>query len=52
MDDRNFMVGLGYKFRIPIAKKKYLFDVNYALTYESEAGLWNPLSFGLRGYIP
>ncbi len=52
MDDRNFMVGLGYKFRIPIAKKKYLFDVNYALTYESEADLWNPLSFGLRGYIP
>ena len=52
MDDRNFMAGLSYKFRIPIAKKKYLFDVNYALTYESEAGLWNPLSFGLRGYIP
>ena len=45
-------IGLGYKFKIPIGKKKYLFDVNYALTYESEAGLWNPLSFGLRGYIP
>ena len=52
MDDLNYMVGLGYKFKIPIGKKKYLFDVNYALTYESEAGLWNPLSFGLRGYIP
>jgi hypothetical protein len=26
--------------------------VNYALIYESEAGLWTPLSFGLRGYIP
>ena len=26
--------------------------MQWALTYESEAGLWNPLSFGLRGYIP
>jgi len=26
--------------------------VNYALIYETEAGLWTPLSFGLRGYIP
>lgn len=52
MDDLDAMLGLGYKFRIRIGKKKYLFDVNYALTYESEADLWNPLSFGLRGYIP
>ena len=52
MDDLDAMLGLGYKFRIRIGKKKYLFDVNYALTYESSADLWNPLSFGLRGYIP
>ena len=52
MDDLDAMLGLGYKFRIRIGKKKYLFDVNYALTYESRADLWNPLSFGLRGYIP
>jgi hypothetical protein len=49
MDDLDAMLGLGYKFRIRIGKKKYLFDVNYALTYESRADLWNPLSFGLRG---
>lgn len=52
MDDLNAMLGLGYKFRIRIGKKRYLFDVNYALTYESSAGLWNPLSFGVRGFIP
>jgi hypothetical protein len=52
MDDLDAMLGLGYKFRVRIGKKKYLFDVNYALTYESRADLWNPLSFGLRGYIP
>lgn len=52
MDDLDFTFGLGYKFNVRIGKKKYLFDVNYALLYESEAGLWNPLSFGLRGFIP
>lgn len=52
MDDLNFTVGAGYKFEIRIGKKKYPFDVNYALIYESEAGLWTPLSFGLRGFIP
>ena len=52
MDDLDWTVGAGYKFRIRIGKKKYPFDVNYALIYESEAGLWTPLSFGLRGYIP
>lgn len=52
MDDLNYTVGLGYKFKVRIGKKKYLFDVNYALLYETDAGLWNPLSFGLRGFIP
>lgn len=52
MDDLNYTVGLGYKFRVLIGKKRYLFDVNYALLYETDAGLWNPLSFGLRGFIP
>ena len=52
MDDLDAMLGFGYKFHVRIGKKKYLFDVNYALTYESRADLWNPLSFGLRGYIP
>ncbi|MCL4103280.1 hypothetical protein MMG03_002895 [Fibrobacter succinogenes] len=52
MDDLDWTVGAGYKFRIRIGKKKYLFDVNYALIYESEADLWTPLSFGLRGFIP
>lgn len=52
MDDLNYTVGLGYKFNVRIGKKKYLFDVNYALLYETDAGLWNPLSFGLRGFIP
>ena len=52
MDDLDWMVGAGYKFRIRIGKKRYPFDVNYALIYETEAGIWTPLSFGLRGYIP
>jgi hypothetical protein len=52
MDDLDFTFGLGYKFNVRIGQKKYLFDVNYALLYESEAGLWNPLSFGLRGFFP
>lgn len=52
MDDLDAMIGLGYKFHIRIGKKKYQFDVNYALAYESEAHLWNPLSFGIRGFIP
>lgn len=52
MDDLDAMLGLGYKFNVRIGRKKYLFDVNYALTYESEAGLWNPLSFGVRGFLP
>lgn len=52
MDDLDWTVGAGYKFRIRIGKKKYPFDVNYALIYETEAGIWTPLSFGLRGYIP
>ena len=52
MDGLDAMLGLGYKFNVRIGKKKYLFDVNYALTYESSAGLFNPLSIGVRGFIP
>ena len=52
MDGLDAMLGLGYKFNVRIGKKKYLSDVNYALTYESSAGLFNPLSIGVRGFIP
>lgn len=52
VDETNFTAGLGYKFDIRIGKKKYPFDINYALIYESEADLWNPISFSLRGAIP
>lgn len=52
MDDLNWMVGAGYKFYIRMGKKKVPFDINYALIFETEAGIWTPLSFGLRGYIP
>jgi hypothetical protein len=52
MDGLDAMLGLGYKFNVRIGKKKYLFDMNYALTYESSAGLFNPLSIGVRGFIP
>ncbi len=52
MDGLDAMLGFGYKFNLRIGKKKYLFDVNYALTYESSAGLFNPLSLGVRGFIP
>ena len=36
MDDLDWTVGAGYKFMIRIGKKKYPFDVNYALIYESD----------------
>lgn len=52
MDDLNWMLGAGYKFKIRIGKSLYPFDINYALSYESRAGVWTPLSVGLRGYIP
>ena len=52
IDETNFTAGLGYKFDIRIGKKKWPFDINYALIYESEADLWNPVSFSVRGYIP
>lgn len=52
MDDLDFTLGVGYKFKVRIGKKKYPFDVSYALIYESDAGLWTPLSVGLRGNIP
>lgn len=52
MNDLNFSFGLGYQFNIRIGKKRWPFDVSYALLYESEANLWNPLSFGVRGWIP
>ena len=52
MDDLDWTVGAGYKFHIRIGKKRIPFDVNYALIYETEAGIWTPLSFGLRGNIP
>lgn len=52
MNDLNFSFGLGYRFHIRIGKKQWPFDVSYALLYESEANLWNPLSFGVRGWIP
>ncbi len=50
-DDRNYTFGLGYKFSIRFGKKRYPFEIDYALVYESTAELWNPLSFGFRGWI-
>lgn len=50
-DDRNYTFGLGYKFSIRFGKKRYPFEIDYALVYESRAELWNPLSFGFRGSI-
>lgn len=52
MDDDNYSLGLGYKFEVRIGKSKWPFDINYALVYEADAELWNPLSFGIRGFIP
>jgi len=52
VDDGNFTAGLGYKFDIRIGKKKWPFDINYALIYEREAELLNPVSFSVRGNIP
>ena len=52
MDDTNFTAGLGYTFHVRIGKKVWPFDISYALIYESEADLWNPLSFTIRGFIP
>jgi hypothetical protein len=52
MDDSNYMFGLGYLFKIRIGKRWWPFDVSYALVYEGDAGLWDPLSFGIKGRIP
>jgi hypothetical protein len=51
MDDSNYSLGFGYRFEIRIGKTVLPFDISYALVYESEAELWNPLSFGVRGWI-
>ena len=50
-DDRNYTFGLGYNFSLRFGKRRYQFQIDYALVYESEAELWNPLSFGFRGWI-
>ena len=50
-DDRNYTFGLGYRFSIRFGKRRYAFEIDYALVYESVADLWNPLSFGFRGTI-
>jgi hypothetical protein len=52
MDDSDYMIGAGYRFVIRVGKTRLPFDVSYALLYESEARLWNPLSFGIKGRIP
>lgn len=52
MDDQDFTFGMGYRFHIRVGKKRYPLDVNYALAYESEAELWTPVSFGIRGSLP
>ncbi|MBP5246396.1 MAG: hypothetical protein J6Z31_00840 [Fibrobacter sp.] len=50
-DEFNYTFGLGYNFSIRFGKNKYFFQIDYALVYESQADLWNPLSFGFRGWI-
>lgn len=52
MDDLDFTLGAGYKFLLRVGKKKYPLDVNYALMYESDAGLWTPISISVRGNLP
>ncbi len=48
VDDSNPSLGLGYCFYVRAGKRRIPLQVDYALVYESEAELWNPLSFGLR----
>ena len=48
LDDGNPSVGLGYCFELRMGRRRVPLQVDYALVYEWEAGLWNPLSFGLR----
>ena len=50
-DEFNYTFGLGYKFSLRLGKRKYFFQIDYALVYESQAELWNPLSFGFRGWL-
>lgn len=52
MDDLDFTFGAGYKFDVRIGKKKYPLDVNYALIFESGAGLFGPASISVRGNLP
>lgn len=48
LDDSNPSLGLGYLFRLRAGRRQIPVQVDYALVYEWEAELWNPLSFGLR----
>lgn len=51
MDDLDWTLGAGYKFHLRIGKKTYPLDVNYAIIYESDAGLWTPVSISIRGSL-
>ena len=51
-DSGNLSAGLGYRFNLRWEKKPWPLEVDWALSYESVAGLWNPLSVGVKTRIP
>ncbi|HSQ42843.1 MAG TPA: hypothetical protein VLM37_11230 [Fibrobacteraceae bacterium] len=48
----NITCGLGYQFDLRWDKKPWPLQIDWALEYEREAGLWNPLTVGVRTRIP
>lgn len=52
MDSRNLTLGCGYRFDLRWNRKPWPLDLDWALVYESQAGLWNPISVGVRTRIP
>lgn len=47
LEDRNPSLGLGYTFLVRWDRKRIPIALDYALLYEWDAELWNPLSFSL-----
>jgi len=45
-------LGMGYVFNLLWGAKPWPLSVDWALVYENSAGLWNPLSVGVRTRIP
>jgi len=51
-DSKNWSLGASYEFQLHWNRKPWPLRVHYALVYETEAALWNPLALGITTTIP